>query len=77
MNFEYFINLDERGSFLADVRDEAGKVVFNIRAGAELPEDEASIFEDGYMNHPEDLCNLADYLRDLGIMSQNDDLVFG
>ena len=75
--YEYFINLDERGSFLADVRDPKGKTVFIIKAGNELSEDETSIFDDGYMDHPEDLVNLADYLRDLKIMSENDDLAFG
>jgi len=75
--FEYFINLDERGSFYADVRDNSGNTVFEIKAGNELGEDETSIFEDGYMNHPEDLCNLADYLRNLNIMSADDDLAFG
>lgn len=53
--YEYYIDLDERGSFLADVRDENGETVFEIRAGAELTEEETSIFEDGFMKHHNDI----------------------
>jgi hypothetical protein len=63
----YFINLDERGSFSADVRDAAGKTLFEIKAGNELEEGETSIFEDGFMKHKHDMDGLADYLTDLGI----------
>lgn len=45
--FEYFINLDERGSFYADVRNPQGETVFEIKVGNELSEDESSIFDDG------------------------------
>lgn len=45
--YKYFINLDERGSFYADVRNQAGKTVFEIKAGNELAEDESSIFNNG------------------------------
>ena len=69
IKYEYFINLDERGEFFADVRTPEGTTVFEIKG--------FEIFQDGCMNHAEDLCNLADYLRDLGIMSQDDDLTFG
>ena len=75
--FTYHINLNERGSFLADVRDSNGKTVYAIKAGDELGPDESSIFEDGYMDHPEDICNLAEYLKDLNIMPHNSNLSFG
>lgn len=73
--FGYSINLDERGSFRADVRDEKGKTVFEILAGDELGEDESSIFEDGYMRNKHDLSGLLDYLIDLKIAKKGDHLV--
>jgi hypothetical protein len=77
MNYEYHINLDERGSFLADVRDEQGKTVFEIRAGNELEEGESSIFEDGFMKHPQDIDHLHNYLSSLGILKEGDNLLYG
>lgn len=73
--YEYYINLDERGSFFADVRNDNGKTVFTIKAGNELAEDESSIFEDGFMKHTTDLTGLREYLIDLGIMKQGDKLI--
>lgn len=78
MRLEYFINLDERGSFCADVRNAAnGETVFDIKSGDELGEDETSIFEDGFMKHKHDLDGLLDYLRELGIASANATLTRG
>ena len=68
MTYTYYINLDERGSFYADVRDQNEKTVFEIRAGNELAEDETSIFEDGYMRDARDVDGLTDYLRDLRVI---------
>ncbi|WP_240533969.1 hypothetical protein [Aeromonas veronii] len=34
--YGYYINLDERGDFYADVRDADGSTVFEIRAGESL-----------------------------------------
>jgi len=75
--FKYFINLDERGSFYADVRNTSGKTVFEIKAGNELKENETSIFEDGFMKNKYDLDGLKKYLVELGIMKQNQKLVCG
>ena len=75
--YSYFINLDERGSFYADVRDSSGKTVFEIKAGNELGEDETSIFEDGFMEHEDDLEGLRKYLVHLGIMKEGQKLVRG
>ena len=79
MKYQYFINLDDRGSFRADVRrgDCNGETVFEIRAGNELEEDETSIFEDGYLKHGRDLAGLENYLKDLGIMKEGDELEMG
>lgn len=38
--FGYFVNLDERGEFYADVRDEAGKTVYEIRSEDESPDED-------------------------------------
>ena len=75
--YEYYINLDERGSFYADVRNEKGKTIFEIKAGNELEEGDSSIFEDGFMKHPKDIDNLRKYLVSLGIMDASDELVYG
>lgn len=65
----YFINLDERGEFYADVRNAYDKTVFEI-SGFE-------IFEDGFMSHSRDLEGLKDYLVSLGVMSQTQELIEG
>lgn len=73
----YHINLDERGSFYADVRDESDKTVFEIKAGNELGADESSIFEDGFMRHKNDINGLANYLVDLGVIAKGDGIYRG
>lgn len=74
MKYEYYINLDERGSFYADVRDPSGKTVFEIKAGNELDEGESSIFDDGFMFDADDIGGLESYLKDLGILKSNDSI---
>ena len=61
--YEYCINLDERGEFNADVRYN-GETVYEINGH--------DIFEDGFMNHSVDVCGLAKYLISLGILQAND-----
>ena len=70
--FNYQIDLNERGSFRASVSSPDGETVFTIRAGNELGEDEASIFEDGYMKHIHDMKGLKEYLVQMGVMSKDD-----
>lgn len=67
--FGYYINLHERGEFYADVRNEKGKTVFEIKLGDS--EDESNIFEDGFMKHEHDLKGLTEYLCDLGVVPKN------
>jgi hypothetical protein len=76
MTFEYYINLDERGSFYADVRNEQGNTVFEIHSD---DEENGAIWliDAGYMRHTEDLQGLADYLIQAGIMRKDDKLVKG
>ena len=68
MKFEYYIDMDERGEFRADVRDTSSKTVW---------ETNGDVFEDGYMKHKDDLRGLVEYLTELGIMTLNDRLVKG
>lgn len=69
MQYEYFINLDERGEFFADVRDPDGNTVYEIHG--------FDIFEDGFMKHKHDLENLEDHLHMLGFMPKGASLVRG
>lgn len=64
--FGYYINLDERGSFFADVRDDAGETIFEIRCEG----DDFWIFEDGWMESKLDVDGLADYMVDLGLITR-------
>lgn len=69
--FGYYINLDERGDFYADVRDTDGKTLYEIKAGSSLGEDESSIFDDGFMKDKNDIAGLTIYLRSLDIIPAN------
>ena len=62
----YFINLDERGEFYADVRDDGNNTIFEIKG--------FDIFEDGWMRNKNDLMGLKNHLVDLGVMKDDDDL---
>uniref|UniRef100_E6QW74 Uncharacterized protein n=1 Tax=mine drainage metagenome TaxID=410659 RepID=E6QW74_9ZZZZ len=55
----YFINLDERGEFYADVRDDSNNTIFEIKG--------FDVFEDGWMRNKRDLKGLKNYLVDLGV----------
>lgn len=67
--YEYYINLDERGEFYADVRDEDGQTVFEIKG----PEG----IEAAFMNGPNDLRGLGQYLRIMGVISKGSMVVKG
>ena len=67
--YRYFINLDERGCFYADVRDPRDRTVFEIEGFA--------IFEDGWMRHRSDLDGLKAYLVHLGLLQREESLVMG
>lgn len=63
----YFINLEERGEFYADVRDDSNNTVFEIKG--------FDIFEDGWMRNKNDLMGLRNHLVGLGVMKDDDDLI--
>lgn len=70
--FGYYVNLDERGEFYADVRNESGDTVFEIR----LPDEEGgSIIEDGFMRDKEDISGLQSYLIDLKVLPEDAELL--
>lgn len=60
MEYGYYINLDERGEFYADVRDQNGNTIFEVRNDEE--DGSIGLVEAGYMRDPHDLSGLADYL---------------
>ena len=69
MQYEYYINLNERGCFFADVRDSEGETIFEIHG--------FDIFEDGFMGHAYDLDGLRETLVSHGYIAENDNLVKG
>ena len=74
MKYEYFINLDERGEFNADVRDDQGKTVFEIVSYEHMRE----LMQDGYIANAYDLNSIYDYLlNDIHIIKSDDELYIG
>lgn len=51
--FGYYVNLDERGDFYADVRDPSGETIFEIHAEGD---GSIALIEDGFMRHKTDLA---------------------
>lgn len=68
VEYYHHVNLDERGSYSADVRDADDKQIFLILAGDELSDGESSIFEDGFMKHKDDMAGLTDLLISLTLI---------
>lgn len=73
VNYTFHVNLDERGSFYADVRNSNGKTVYELKADGE----ELEQVVDGFMKHRTDIDGLGEYLHDLGFMPKNATLVKG
>jgi hypothetical protein len=65
--YTYYINLDERGQFYADLRNERGSTVYEI-----MTDDDGKCwqFEEGIMSHKNDLSGLEQYLRLIGLIPQ-------
>ncbi|PZO71698.1 MAG: hypothetical protein DI629_21355 [Mesorhizobium amorphae] len=66
--YGYYINLDERGSFHADVRGIDGKTILEVRAEGEDPE----LVEDGFMSDRHDVSGLEAHMREVGLIGEND-----
>lgn len=70
MKYQYFINLDERGEFYADVRaKKTQKTVYEIHG--------FDMFEDGFMSDKNDLDGLLDYLISARVIYPGDTLKAG
>lgn len=67
----YYINLDERGDFYADIRNEDEQTIFEIRN----EDDEISLIVNGFMSHKEDLDGLQDYLKEIGLIDGSAELL--
>ncbi len=75
--FNYVIDLDERGSFSAHVEDQAGKSVFSFNNEVEMWDEETEewyhidgelwLVEDGFMNNIHDVDGLCEYLIQMGV----------
>jgi hypothetical protein len=63
MVYEYYINLDERGEFYADVRDPNGETIWVINT--ELAQE---LNEDGFLQDPRHAGDVGLYLKDIGIL---------
>jgi hypothetical protein len=65
MHYTYHVNLDERGIFFADVRDENDATVYELHS-----DDDGYIWEveDGFMRHAQDLAGLTDYLISMEVI---------
>lgn len=69
--FIYCINLNERGYFFAHVENEKGKEVFRIPSHESL----VDIIDLGFMRHRKDTVGLTEYLRDLGCIPLDSEVV--
>lgn len=72
MMYEYHVNLDERGEFCADLRNEDGKTVWEIHT-----DDLAELIEDGFIKHGRDLDGILEYCVMHGIIKAHDVIVSG
>lgn len=68
MAYEYYINLDERGEFYADVRDTHDDMTVFEFSGFWM-------FEDGFMSNKYDTNGLRDYMFELGLCEETDDII--
>lgn len=73
MKFEYFINLNERGYFNADVRNESGKTIWQIESIKEAQE----LLEDGFITDFEDIAQIEDHLKNNHFIDFDDFVVSG
>lgn len=58
--YQYVVDLDERGEFKAHVEDFRGATVWE----GDIPE----MVEDGFMKHNKDVGGLEEYLKEHGIL---------
>ncbi len=64
--YGYYINLDERGEFFADVRDQGGNTVYEIHT-----EQAEELIIDGFVRDVRSPAQIAQHLRDAGIIAKD------
>ncbi|TBW57423.1 hypothetical protein EZI54_07125 [Marinobacter halodurans] len=69
--FGYFINLDERGAFSADVRDLSGYTVFSYDSMEQVAED----IDAGFIKHAKDLSGIGEMLVSHGLIPESAELL--
>ena len=69
----YFINLDERGEFFADVRDSEDNTIYEIKTNEEGT---INLIDDGFMKHTKDINGLEKYLKQIGIILDDSKIVY-
>lgn len=65
LTFGYYVNLDERGCFDADVRNMDGTTMLEIKSGEE---GEIELLVDGFIKHKHDLDGIAEYAQSIGAL---------
>ena len=71
--FGYYVNLDERGSFYADVRDIRDNTIYEVSSDDE----DGTVWEveSGFMSDPHDLEGLAGYLAEMSIIAKGGEIL--
>lgn len=70
MKYTYHINLDERGSFYADVRDGDENTIYDVKLGDNSKDYDFDLIDAGYMTHCRDVKGLSSYLEGMGIIEE-------
>lgn len=73
--YGYYINLDERGMFYADVRDSNGITVFEIKAGDDSL-DEDFDFDNYGMKNKTDIAGLEKFLKEILVIKETGKLLY-
>lgn len=68
--YGYYINLDERGEFYADVRNLSGSSIFELHT-----ETVAEAIEGGFMRSKTDISGLKDYLKGTCLIEKDAELL--
>ena len=68
-DFGFYINLDERGEFFADVRRLDEQTIWELHT-----EEAAELVEDGFIDNPRDLQQIEKHLKSVGVLREADSL---
>ena len=77
IEYEYVVNMDERGVYDADVLNpKTNKSIFNIHYDESEEDNPSTPWEDGFMKNEEDMDGLELYLQDLKAIKQTDTIKY-